>query len=76
MARQVSEQVTLPRGDVYRVPTTAKQIHIISGRAWLTFLGKDIVLERGENISLDPGKDRAVISSLGTPVVVLKVSRG
>ena len=59
------------RGDVYRLSENVTEIHVLSGRAWVTVPNKDIVLRTGEVALLVHGKHDAVLSPLGdSPLIV------
>lgn len=63
-------RMVLYKGELYHLPKANQRIQIVSGCAWLTLAGQDIILPRGEKISVDPAKDFALISALGqTPLI-------
>ena len=66
-------QLTLEKGEVFRIPQAYRQFKVLSGVAWLTVGGKDIILQSGEKVSLESKKDVAVISALGKTPLVLEV---
>lgn len=72
----VSCQFTLEKGELFRIPSTCKELHILAGTAWITVAGKDIVLTAGEAASLEPNKDCAILSALGNTSVSLEVLLG
>jgi hypothetical protein len=45
----------------------------LSGIAWITVAGKDIILNTGEKISLESKKDSAILSVLGNEPLNLEV---
>lgn len=61
----VSAQFTLEKGEVFRVPSTCQEVHVLSGIAWLTVAGKDIILTEGETVSFDTNQGIAILSALG-----------
>jgi hypothetical protein len=69
----IVSEVLLCKGDVYRVPETSQEIRVKSGSAWISWDGEDIVLGRGESLSLLPRKDAAVVSAVGHWPLVLEV---
>jgi hypothetical protein len=66
-------RLVLYKGEVFHLPKANQKIHILSGCAWLTVAGRDIILPRGEKISLGQAKDFAVISALGQSPLVFEV---
>jgi hypothetical protein len=69
----VVSEVMLSKGDVYRVPESSQEIRVKSGSAWVSWHGEDIVLDRGESLSLLPRTDTAVVSAVGKWPLVLEV---
>lgn len=61
--------------DVYMLPKKVTAIRVLSGHAWVTLLGKDIILRQGESTALKPGNDGAVVSSLGNKPLILEEMR-
>jgi hypothetical protein len=68
-------RLVLYKGEVFRLPQRFKEIQILSGRAWLTMNGKDILVEAGQKVSLATGKDIALISTVRDVPVVLEARR-
>ena len=66
-------QFTLEKSEVFRIPSSCKELHILAGAAWITIAGRDIVLTSGGKVSLDPKKDCAILSALGNKPVSLEV---
>jgi hypothetical protein len=69
----VVNEILLCKGDVYRVPEASQEIRVKSGSAWISWHGEDIVLDRGESLSLLPHKGAAVVSAVGKWPLVLEV---
>ena len=66
-------QLTLEKGEVFRIPQAYRQFKVLSGVAWLTVGDKDIILHSGEKASLESKKDVAIISALGKMPLILEV---
>jgi hypothetical protein len=69
----VSAQYTLEKGKVFRVPLSCQQLHVLSGIAWLTVAGEDIILITGEKVSLDSHQGCAILSVLGEVPLILEI---
>lgn len=69
----VPDRLSLKTGDVFRVPSACREIHVLSGIAWITVAGKDIILKSGEKISLESKNDLAILSVLGKEPLILDV---
>lgn len=69
----VPVQFILEKGKVFRVPSACQQLHVLSGIAWLTVAGEDIILTAGEKVSLDSNQGFAILSVLGEVPLILEV---
>ena len=64
-------RLVLYKGEVFRLPTTFKEIRVLSGSAWLTINGADITLGQGQGIDLSSKERFALVSALyDTPLVL------
>lgn len=66
-------QVILPKGKEFRVPLEYRELHLLSGVAWLTVNGEDIILQSGETVSLPSNRGLAILSVLGNKPLTLEV---
>lgn len=66
-------QFTLKKGEIFRVPSGCREVHVLSGVAWITEAGQDIILTSGEKASLASNKGLAILSSLGNVPLILEV---
>jgi hypothetical protein len=62
-----------PGGDVRRLPATRQQVQVRAGQVWISHAGQDMLLVKGEQITLPGGRDRALLSALGTGEAVVEV---
>lgn len=63
--------------EVYRLRRSDKQIQVLSGIAWVTISGEDLVLTQGEQISFRPQRHiPAIVSPLGRDPLVIEVGTG
>ena len=69
----VTTCVTLQEGDVYRLPPSCRAVWVVSGRAWMTHAGEDIVLDQGDQTTFTRHKDPVVITSTGRVPLVLEI---
>lgn len=66
-------QVTLEKDQVFRVPSAYRELRILSGIAWITGDGEDIILTSGQKASLTSSKGGTVLSALGNVPLTLEV---
>ena len=64
--------VLLP-GETLRIPGTHARILALSGTAWITREGKDILIASGEQKDLPAARDCTVISAIGTEALLFEV---
>lgn len=64
---------TLEKGEVFRVPVACRELRVLSGVAWITVAGQDIILTSGETASLGSNKGSAILSALGKVPLSLEV---
>ncbi len=58
-----SLRLTMVHGEVLRVPKSARKLRVLSGQAWVSFEGKDIILDRGESLMLPrSARHEAIVS--------------
>ncbi len=63
---------TLHKGEVFRFPSACRELHVLSGAAWITVGGEDIILTSDKKALLPSNKDFAIISPLGNIPLILK----
>lgn len=61
----VPARLTLNPGEIFRIPVVCKELQIVSGVAWISVAGKDIILNAGETVSLADSDEVAILSALG-----------
>ncbi|HEY9671068.1 MAG TPA: DUF2917 domain-containing protein, partial [Waterburya sp.] len=67
----IQTQLTLKKNEVIRVPLAAQKVQVLSGTAWITVAGEDILLQAGEKAALPSQRNFAVLSALGdVPLIV------
>lgn len=66
-------QFTIEKCEVFRVASICQEIHVLSGMAWLTVAGKDIILTAGEKVLLDSNQGIAILSALGDVPLFLEI---
>lgn len=69
----VPDRFTLEKGEAFRVPSGCRELHVLSGVAWITIAGEDIIVKSGEKTSLVSEREFAVLSPLGNVPLVLEI---
>jgi hypothetical protein len=70
-------QFTLPtdKASYMAIRPTGQLIRVLSGRAWITFDGDDILLEPGKQMLLPRNRFAAIISTIGSETLTFEISR-
>lgn len=63
---------TLQKGEVFRLPSACREIQVLSGVAWITVAGEDIILIRGKTATLALNKDEALVSAINDAPLILE----
>ena len=66
-------RVMLTRCETLRVRAGYRGLRVRTGRAWVTLDGRDLMLQRGQELALDSMDGQAVVSSLGRMPVVIEL---
>lgn len=59
-------------GEVLRLPRCPVIIRVLSGTAWITHAGRDIVLESGGALALEGAGDCPLISAVGKDALLFE----
>ena len=70
-----SRHFRLSAGQVLRLKNTIRVINIISGCAWVSYAGEDMVLKAGDQASFPLKHDVPVISSVGQSSLLFNASK-
>lgn len=68
----VRYRLILNKGEVFRF-SACREIYALSGIAWVTVAGKDIILNSQEKVLLSSQQDFAVISALGDVPLIVEI---
>jgi hypothetical protein len=60
-------------GEVYRLTAAPQMIRILSGSAWITFNGQDMVLRKGRNVYLPTTENAGLVSAIGHAPVLFEI---
>jgi hypothetical protein len=70
-----SLRLALVRGELLRAPRGARRLSILSGTAWVSIRGEDVLLSRGGELSLGPSSPGpALVSALGEEALFVEIS--
>jgi hypothetical protein len=68
-----SRLFTLQHNQSLRLPQQLQELQILSGAAWLTFAGQDIILNSQQILSIPKTKYGAVISAISQEPLVFEL---
>jgi len=60
-------------GELYRVPRGMRNVQILSGTAWISAHGEDVVARQGSRLRIAPGAGPALVSGLGREPLLFEV---
>jgi hypothetical protein len=60
-------------GEALRVPRACASVSVLSGSAWITLGGRDIVLSPGEARTFDAAREKVIVSALGAVPLLVEV---
>jgi len=66
-------RLTLEPSEVHRLNPVPSGIRVLSGVAWITWKGEDIVLNAGQVIRFSPGRSNPIISAVGQGTLVVEM---
>ena len=66
-------RLVLYRDEIFRVPGASTCIRVLSGNAWLTVDGQDIIVAGGETASVRSKKDFALVSTFDSNPLVFEL---
>ena len=66
-------RLVLLQGEVLRVPPTQGTLRVLSGTAWVSLEGEDILLCRDQSLDIAGRADRPVVSGLGRDPLLFEV---
>ncbi|HEY9650056.1 MAG TPA: hypothetical protein V6C95_05290 [Coleofasciculaceae cyanobacterium] len=64
---------TLQNGEVFKIPSACYELQVLSGAAWISVAGKDIIVTAGERVALPFEQESALVSALGHRPLRLEV---
>ena len=65
--------IKIENNQVLKLPKAYREVQVLSGTAWITVDGQDIILRSGEKVSLPSSNNFALISALTPLPLVLEV---
>ena len=66
-------RLVLLAGEAFRVPRARSSVSVLTGAAWITVGGRDIVLSPGEARTFDAAGEPVVVSALGAVPLLVEV---
>ncbi len=72
-SRAAALRLMLLRSEALRVPKRLSRLRVLSGTAWISLDGRDLVLEAGQTVELAELKTPAVVSAIGCAAVLFEV---
>jgi hypothetical protein len=64
---------TLFQGELLRIPRDSRRLHVLSGTAWISAAGTDVILPPGSCAKLTRTRSPALVSALGGEPLLLEI---
>lgn len=64
---------TLFVGELLRIPRESRFLRVLSGTAWISVTGTDVVVPKGDSIKLIGTRNPALVSALGIAPLLLEI---
>ena len=64
---------TLFVGELLRIPRESRFLRVLSGTAWISVTGTDVVVPKGDSIKLIRTRNPALVSALGIAPLLLEI---
>ncbi len=71
--RQRAFRLVLYRSEALSIALPRRSVRVLSGTAWISANGLDIVLEAGQSAEFPIGREPAVISAIGGEAVLFEL---
>ncbi|BAZ36646.1 hypothetical protein NIES4101_25650 (plasmid) [Calothrix sp. NIES-4101] len=65
--------ITLNQNQSFRIPQLVNELQVLSGCAWITVAGQDIILTHQQMASIPHSRDGAIISSISQEPLVFEL---
>lgn len=69
-------RLVLLHNEVFLQPRSFHVLHVLSGKAWVSFEGNDRIMESGESLVFSRLRNGAVISATGKEALLFEVIKG
>ncbi len=73
-ATQVTLRIALEHGQVLRLPAAVEDVLVLTGRAWATVDGADLILEPGQHFAAPHTSGAIVLSALGQRPTIVEMT--
>jgi hypothetical protein len=67
-------RIALLYGEQFKLPRASRWVQVLSGTAWVSFDGKDHILDGGECLSVYKAKGGAIVSALCEKGIVFEIT--
>jgi hypothetical protein len=74
-SRQIAQKLRLVlyKGEIFRLPGSPICMRVLSGNAWLTVDGQDIIVAGGQTAAVRSKKDVALVSTFDSAPLIFEV---
>jgi len=66
-------RIALLPGELLRIPRARRNIHVLSGTAWISESGRDMVADRGTSVGFSRSRHPVLVSGVGAQPILFKI---
>jgi hypothetical protein len=66
-------RIVLVQGEALSVPRTLSTVRVLSGKAWISMNGRDVLLSAGEQSDVGRSRNGSVISAVGSQALLFQL---
>lgn len=70
---QCYRRVIVSEAEAYTLPREVREVRVVNGGAWVSYLREDVIVPTGETLSLPAARDNVVVTATGHQPVELEL---
>ncbi len=72
-SKDAALRLVLLRAEALSVPKRLRRLRVLTGTAWISMDGRDMIVPEGQTVELPCSRKAAVVSAVGCPAVVFEM---
>jgi hypothetical protein len=71
--QKLMQRILLYPGELYRIASHHRRVRVVQGAAYLSYSGKDYIVQPGEAVSVKGACDMALVSPMRSEALVMEL---